>query len=136
MFENEVCCSGVFYWCYVDVPLLFRGVPLVFQGGLLLHHCSGVPLIGWCSVFRCSMFWHSWFYSMSSLSSIFDCSYRQVGFGRFILSSYKENIKKLLLQSKYKYIKNAMATVIAQKSSKAFFQLWSLKKKDTLKLVN
>ena len=44
--------------------------------------------------------------------------------------------KKIQLQSKYKYIKNIMATAIAQKSYKALFPLWSLKKKDILKLIN
>ena len=43
--------------------------------------------------------------------------------------------KKLLLQSKYKYV-NTMDTGIAQKSYKALFLLWSLKKKDILKLIN
>ena len=56
--------------------------------------------------------------------------------GRFILSSYKENTKRLSLQSKYKYIKNSMTTAIAQKSYKALFSLWILKKKDILKLIN
>ena len=55
--------------------------------------------------------------------------------GRFTSSSYKENTKELSLQSKYKYIKNTMATGIAQKSCKALFPLWSLKKKDILKLT-
>ena len=58
---------------------------------------------------------------------------RQVGlFRRHI----KQNTKKFTLQSKYKYIKNTMATGIAQKSYKALFLLWSLKKKDILKLIN
>ena len=55
--------------------------------------------------------------------------------GRFTPSSHKENTKELPLQSKYKYIKNTMATGIAQKSCKALFPLWSLKKKDILKLI-
>ena len=148
MYESEVRCSGVFYWCYVDVPLVFRVASLLFHHCSGVFHCSagvpysvsgvpyGVPLIRWCSVFRCSVFWRSWFYSTPSLSSVFDCSYRQVGFGRFILSSYKKNTKKLSLQSKYKYIKNTVVTGIAQKSYKALFQLWSLTKKDALKLIN
>ena len=41
-----------------------------------------------------------------------------------------------MLQSKYKYIKNTMATDISQKSYKALFPLWSLKKNDILKLIN
>ena len=58
--------------------------------------------------------------------------------GRFVSSSYKEKYKKkkITLQSKYKYIKNIMATGIAQESYKALFPLWSLKKKDILKLIN
>ena len=35
-------CSGVFRWCYVVAPLVFRGVQLVFWGVPLFHHCSGV----------------------------------------------------------------------------------------------
>ena len=42
MYESEVRCSGVFYWCYVHVPLVFRGVPLVLRGGRLFQHCSRV----------------------------------------------------------------------------------------------
>ena len=60
---------------------------------------------------------------------------RQVG--RFISLSYKEKYKELFtLESKYKYIKNTMATGIAQKSYKALFPLWFPKKKDILKLTN
>ena len=58
---------------------------------------------------------------------------RQVGlFRRHVRKNTK---KKFTLQSKYKYIKNTMATGIAQKSYKALFLLWSLKKKGILKLI-
>ena len=50
---------------------------------------------------------------------------RQVGLFR---CHVKKNTKKSTLQSKYKYIKNSMATGIAQKSYKALFPLWFLKK--------
>ena len=56
--------------------------------------------------------------------------------GRFILLSYKENTKKITSQSKYKYVKNTVATGIEQKDCEALFLLWSLKKKDVLKLIN
>ena len=44
---------------------------------------------------------------------------------RFILLSFKKNTKKLALQSKYIYIKNLQV----------LFPMWSLKKKDILKLI-
>ena len=49
------CCSGVFRWCYVVVPLVFLGVLLVFWG---------LPLFCQCSIFRYSVFQRSWFYSI------------------------------------------------------------------------
>ena len=58
---------------------------------------------------------------------------RQVGLFRHHI---RKNTKKYTLQSKHKYIKNTMATGIAQKSYKALFLLWSLKKNDILKLIN
>ena len=39
-------CSGVFRWCYIGAPLVFRGFPLLFGSILLFRHYSGV--------FRCS----------------------------------------------------------------------------------
>ena len=44
-------CYRVFCWCYVGVPLF--------------HHCSGVfRCFCCCSMFHCSVFRCSWFYSM------------------------------------------------------------------------
>ena len=118
--ENVKCMKVrlVFQGCFTGVMFVFRWYSMVFRLCFEVVCCSTtVPecstvlpvfrilLFRWFSVFRCSVFWLSWFYSMPSLSSIFDCSYRYVGFGRFILSSYKENTKKLSLKSKYKYIK-------------------------------
>ena len=51
-------CSGVFCWFYVDVLLVFWGVPLVFWVVPLSHHCCGVfhcsasvtySVVPWCS---------------------------------------------------------------------------------------
>ena len=51
---------------------------------------------------------------------------RSVGLFRLHI---RKNTKKFTLKSKHKYIKNTVATGIAQKSYKALFPLWSLKKK-------
>ena len=58
------CCSGVFCCFYVDVPLVFWGVPLMLRVVPLFHHCSGIFLcsagvpysvVPWCSaVVLCS----------------------------------------------------------------------------------
>ena len=145
MYEIEIRCSGVFYWlcsCSVGiqrfsacvprwsvVPPLVRSAPRFYRC-FVLCYSAGVPLIGWCSVFRCSVVWSSWFYSMPSLSSISDCLYRQVGFGKFILSSYKENTKKLSLQSKYKYIKKTLwRQGQHKKATKLYFNCCPLRKK-------
>ena len=120
MYESEVCFSEVFYWCYVDVPLVFRGVPLVFRGGLLFHHCSGVfhcsagipysviPHFGVPGFIVCHFF---------PLYSIF---HTDRFIGRFILSLYKENTKKLSLQSKYKYIKKHYGDRDSKKKLQSF----------------
>ena len=48
----------VFCWFYVDVLLVFWGIPLVFQVVPLFHHCSGVFLcsagVPYSVVPRCS----------------------------------------------------------------------------------
>ena len=132
--------------CFTGVMLMFRWYSELFRlcfeivcGSTTVPECSTVLpvfrilLFRWCStnprVFRVPFFRVLGFLVLCMPS----CSYRQVDFGRFILSLYKENTKKLSLQRKYKYIKNTMVTGIAQKSYKSLFQLWSLKIKDILK---
>ena len=121
LYSEVVCCSTTIPECSTVLPV-FRI--------LLFRWCSAIPRLFRVPLFRVLGFL---ILCMPSLSSMFDCSYRQIDFGIFILSLYKENTKKLSLQRKYKYIKNTMVTGIAQKSYKALFQLWSLKIKDILK---
>ena len=89
--ENVKCMKVrlVFQGCFTGVMFVFRWYSMVFRLCFEVVCCSTtVPecstvlpvfrilLFRWFSVFRCSVFWLSWFYSMPSLSSIFDCSYR------------------------------------------------------------
>ena len=80
--ENVKCMKVRFVvqGCFTGVMLMFRWYSEVFSEVIC---CSTtflpvfrILLFRWCSVFRCSVFWRSWFSSMLSISSIFDCSYR------------------------------------------------------------
>ena len=77
------CCFVVtFFRCSSHVPL-FRGIPIV------------LPVFGCmfrrCSVFRSSVFWCSWFYSMPSNMTIYE----------LMVSIYWKVVKSLLLITWY-----------------------------------